>query len=296
MRDQLVTQLELQILTGRLRHGQRLPSVRMLARRLDIHHNTVSAAYRDLEASGRVVRRRGAGMYVCFPGPASLDEAASLQEMIRVALDVARSKGFGGTEIRQAVERWLRAAPPDRVVIVGRAPDLGQLLAHELRSLASVPVSSATFAEVGREPGLLAGALAVLLPFHAERLRRLAPDAAFEIVRLTTAEEHRAELVRLPAGSVLLVVSHARDVLDMARRFLHGLRGDELLVETRLLSAEGEWRRLVSAADVVLADGLALPRLGASGTRRLLELRLVGAHESERLRAALRVSVPGPLA
>ena len=34
VRDQLVTQLELKILGGELTHGQRLPSVRSLARRL----------------------------------------------------------------------------------------------------------------------------------------------------------------------------------------------------------------------------------------------------------------------
>ena len=41
------------------RHGQKLPSVRALARRLKIHHNTVSAAYQDLE--GRRSRRAEAG-------------------------------------------------------------------------------------------------------------------------------------------------------------------------------------------------------------------------------------------
>ena len=56
VRDQLVTQLELKILGGDLARGQRLPSVRALARRLKVHHNTVSAAYQDLLARMAVVR------------------------------------------------------------------------------------------------------------------------------------------------------------------------------------------------------------------------------------------------
>jgi DNA-binding transcriptional regulator YhcF (GntR family) len=44
IREQLSAQLVLGILSGRLAPGERLPSVRALARRLRIHPNTVSAA------------------------------------------------------------------------------------------------------------------------------------------------------------------------------------------------------------------------------------------------------------
>ena len=54
LRDQLLAQLELKILGGGIAPGQRLPSVRVLARRLGLHPNTVSAAYRDLERAGHV--------------------------------------------------------------------------------------------------------------------------------------------------------------------------------------------------------------------------------------------------
>jgi DNA-binding transcriptional regulator YhcF (GntR family) len=52
VREQLVAQLLLTILSGDLRAGQRLPSTRDLARRLKIHANTVSAAYSELEREG----------------------------------------------------------------------------------------------------------------------------------------------------------------------------------------------------------------------------------------------------
>ena len=61
LHDQLLAQLELQILSGAIAPGQRLPSVRVLARRLGLHANTVSSAYRDLESAGHVELRRGAG-------------------------------------------------------------------------------------------------------------------------------------------------------------------------------------------------------------------------------------------
>ena len=76
VRDQLIVQLELRILDGTLAPGQKLPSVRALARRLKIHANTVSAAYRALEASGRVRLRRGSGVYVVERGPLVVHEGA----------------------------------------------------------------------------------------------------------------------------------------------------------------------------------------------------------------------------
>jgi DNA-binding transcriptional regulator YhcF (GntR family) len=111
VRDQLVTQLELKILGGELAQGQRLPSVRALARRLKVHHNTVSAAYQDLEAAGHVHLRRGSGVFVRSGGPRALADADGLDQMIRLAMHTAFAKGFGGAEIRAAVERWLAAAP-----------------------------------------------------------------------------------------------------------------------------------------------------------------------------------------
>ena len=50
--DQIATQLRMAVLSGDLRPSERLPSVRALARRFGLHHNTVSAAYRRLEQEG----------------------------------------------------------------------------------------------------------------------------------------------------------------------------------------------------------------------------------------------------
>ncbi len=52
IRDQLVRQVILGILSEDLPHGQKLPSVRAMARRHRIHSNTVSAAYQVLTQEG----------------------------------------------------------------------------------------------------------------------------------------------------------------------------------------------------------------------------------------------------
>ena len=64
LREQLVTQIILGILSDDLRPGQRLPSIRDLARRFRFHRNTVSAGYRQLNREHWVKFRRGSGVYV----------------------------------------------------------------------------------------------------------------------------------------------------------------------------------------------------------------------------------------
>ena len=62
--EQLTSQFILGILSRRIAPGEKLPSVRELARRLKIHPNTVSAVYRTLGGEGWVDQRRGSGVFV----------------------------------------------------------------------------------------------------------------------------------------------------------------------------------------------------------------------------------------
>lgn len=299
VRDQLVIQLELRILSGKLAPGQKLPSVRALARRLRLHPNTVSAAFQELEASGHVEVRRGSGVYVRSAAPDRLEEARSLDDMIRMALHTALQRGFSGPEIRGAVERWLAAAPPDRVVVVDPVREMGELLVHELRESLGVRCEATTLDEAQRERTLLAGALALCLPYHLEALHGLAAQTPVETVTLEVSEAERAAVLGLPAGAIVLVVSHAPGVLAFAGPFLHSLRGDEIHVECRRLGERAAWRRLAAAADLVIADALAAPELARAAPRQLRVLRLVAPPVLERLRGALGVSsrpaaAPGP--
>ena len=287
LHDQLLAQLELRILTGVLAPGQRLPSVRALARRLGLHANTVSSTYQALEAAGHVELRRGAGVYVREGAPASLEEARGLDELIRLALRTAFRKGHSGGEIRQAVERWLRAAPPERVVFVDPRRETLELVSHEIRQALAVPVAGCTLVELEREPGLAAGALLVALPYHSAKVVRAAPGAPVETIRIEGAQEDLKAVVALPAGSTVLLVSGSPIVLKLGQALLGSMRGDELLCEARLVSRRAEWRRLLPAADLVLADALAAGAVREARPRRLRELRLVGERDMARVRRAL---------
>jgi len=61
---QIENHVQFAIASGRLKPGDRLPSVRELSERLGINPNTVAKAYRDLEVMGLVYTRRGMGVFI----------------------------------------------------------------------------------------------------------------------------------------------------------------------------------------------------------------------------------------
>lgn len=61
---QLIQQIKYLIATGRLTAGQQLPSVRKLSEQLVVNPNTVAKAYRELELTGIVNTRPGAGVFI----------------------------------------------------------------------------------------------------------------------------------------------------------------------------------------------------------------------------------------
>ncbi len=64
IREQLVHQISRLVATGLLKPGAKLPSIRVLSRKLDIHHNTCLYAYRKLSQLGIIQIRRGSGSRV----------------------------------------------------------------------------------------------------------------------------------------------------------------------------------------------------------------------------------------
>jgi GntR family transcriptional regulator len=65
---QIVNQVKYLVASGRLRPGEELPPIRVLAENLLVNPNTVARAYRELEVAGVVTKRRTAGTYVSDAG------------------------------------------------------------------------------------------------------------------------------------------------------------------------------------------------------------------------------------
>lgn len=76
---QIAEQVRAQCLSGVLKEGDCLPSVRQLARELAVNVNTVLRVYERLAADGWIEMRHGEGTFVLAPSP-RLRSAAELDQ------------------------------------------------------------------------------------------------------------------------------------------------------------------------------------------------------------------------
>src|SRR5918995_5068980 len=97
--QQVYTALRRDIQSGRLGHGDRLPSEAELVRQFGASRITVGRAVRDLQAAGLVERRAGSGTYVRRPQP---DTALSFGLLI---------PDLGETEIFEPICQGMMASP-----------------------------------------------------------------------------------------------------------------------------------------------------------------------------------------
>ncbi|MBL9089275.1 MAG: GntR family transcriptional regulator [Planctomycetia bacterium] len=104
--QQLVDAVKRAVATGALVPGDRLPSVRELARDLVINPNTIAKAFRELEGEGVTVSRPGAGTFVSERRPTMSREERRrrLQEGFEGVLTEAVPWGATDEETRKAFE------------------------------------------------------------------------------------------------------------------------------------------------------------------------------------------------
>ena len=113
---QIVNQVKYLVASGRLAPGEELPPIRVLAERLLVNPNTVARAYRELELTGVVEKRRTAGTYVSDAGSplARRERLKILAERVDALLAEARQLGVGIDEVLELLRRRDEAMrPPD---------------------------------------------------------------------------------------------------------------------------------------------------------------------------------------
>ena len=100
---QITRQIKQQILSGQLRPGEPLPSIRLLAKELRISVITTKRAYEELEADGFIVTQAGRGSFVAAQNPDLLREEhlKKMESCLQDAVDAAR---LGGISCEEACE------------------------------------------------------------------------------------------------------------------------------------------------------------------------------------------------
>lgn len=107
---QIVEQVKSRVLSGQLKPGNQLPTVRQLAAELRVNFNTVARAYRILDELGLISTQQGRGTYIWEPpesGNTAERRLRALTQITQHFLNDAALMGFTVDEIHAEIEREL---------------------------------------------------------------------------------------------------------------------------------------------------------------------------------------------
>lgn len=103
--QQIADQLRSEILAGKLKEGDYLPSIRGLAKDLKISVITTMKAYEQLEAEGLVTAAQGKGFYINAQDSEMLREQhmRRVEEALLEAIRAAEVAGMTGRELQETL-------------------------------------------------------------------------------------------------------------------------------------------------------------------------------------------------
>jgi len=261
IREQLITQITLGIVSNDLKPSERLPSTRDLARRYSIHANTVSAAYRELARRGWVEFRKGSGVYVRIRVD-DKEDGLALDQLISRFFRHLREDGYSLAEIQAGVSRSLSAQRPDHFIVLEPDPELREILVAEIRLATKVRVTGAGPTDLD-DPSKLIGAVPLVLYGHLEAFgERVKPETDLLVIHSgSVVESFRGETKPRP-DALIGIVSRWPEFLRWSRTLLvaAGLDADALSFRD---ARERGWEKGLRSAAFVITDSLMAPRIPA---------------------------------
>ncbi|SMC81853.1 GntR family transcriptional regulator [Papillibacter cinnamivorans] len=99
--DQIASQIKSLIISGQLREGEALPSMRLLAKELRISVITTKRAYEELERDGFIVSVTGKGSFVAEKNMEFIREERlrALEALLQKVSEEAAASGLGLEEL-----------------------------------------------------------------------------------------------------------------------------------------------------------------------------------------------------
>jgi DNA-binding transcriptional regulator YhcF (GntR family) len=219
---------------GRLRPGDRLPSIRSTATAFSVTPYSALQAYAVLEEEGLVERRERSGIYVgqleLRAGRALPETGAWLAEVITQACE----HQLKVPTLPDLIRRWTTAAPV-RCLCVESCTDLRVALCGELRQQFGVEASAATLEELlrwwevggaGRNSALADANLLVTTAYHAAEVRRVAVRLEMPLL-IATVNPQTVKATEEWLRKQPLTVVCADPLFGDRVRALHGEEGND---------------------------------------------------------------------
>lgn len=261
-KDTLFEQAYSQLLTalhmGRLRAGDRLPSVRQVAQRNDINHKTAFAIYQRLHAEGYITLRTGSGAYVSEIDESHLEQAycLSLFKLIKSSLAEADHLRVGPREYTKLVQSFVNRSrlKSVRLAVVECNEEQVGVFADEISGRLGVSVRPVLLERLVAPDRASARALSKMdyfatTHFHFKQVKALTARYQKKLFQLHLNPSFVPGIINAARqGSVLMIVSKA-DYFPAFRQSMLQIGTPPALVEriTAVEHSEAERVRALAA-------------------------------------------------
>ena len=275
VREQIVTQIALGIVSGDLQIGERLPSTREMARRFQIHANTVSSAYKKLVAQNLIEFRRGSGFYVLDAAAENANDKPNLDALAADFFRAAQALGFSRDEIFQSLRGRFENKTPERILIVEQNEDLRRILIAEVEASTGCIVSGTNYERLQSKLRLAENVIIAAMTDEKPRIEALEISGAAPRVYLTARSVSGSMHgeTRPRKDDLIAVVSAWESFLELAKTVLVAadIDADSILLRS---TKEANWRKGLENVSLVVCDALAAGKFDG-GDRRVRPFRLV---------------------
>ena len=103
--DQIKRGVREEIIKGKLKEGDTLPSIREMASQIRVNPNTVARAYRELEMEGTIMARQGLGYIVVSDGEKVRDSVFdNLSEELKEPILRLKKSGISLDKLLEVIE------------------------------------------------------------------------------------------------------------------------------------------------------------------------------------------------
>lgn len=259
LRGQITSGLHLQT----LHEGDRLPSIRELARQWRVDPRTVRAGYRSLERDGLVTLKARSGVYVAAPDRGARAAVPWQEEWVIDVLRRARERGIPPVDFGQHVLQRTQAVQLRTACLECNYDQMSWLVHETARDygLDSFGVDLADTATAAVQRELRKADLIVGTTFHAAQLRALAASIRKPLVLVRLQPGFVRDIVAcLARGPLYFVVSDSRFAEKLPRIYARA-PGCKML---RPIVAEENTHPDVPLGAEVLVTHAAQDKLGAA--------------------------------
>ena len=252
IREQLVRQIMLGILSQDLPPGHKLPSTRALARLHHIHSNTVSAAYHDLLAQGWLELRRGSGLYVRALQSSGAN-SEDLDALLTSTLRSARSQGYAPDEVLRRLEQLILPHDYTRILIIEPDPGMREILQAEVGDSLPVPVEAVDPSDLANI-ATFSGRLVAALTTRAITVRQMLPrGVSCTTLRLRSVRGSLEGQTAPAPNTIISIFSKSSEFRYWARAILIAVGLDpECLCEVDTRPAN--WQDRITAGALIVTD------------------------------------------